>query len=171
MDFLNNTPLEYTRDLFFEHPEKAKKRPGQFVALLGYPQASQMYLYFGVCGPVVLDFILENTPKVRHVDWSEVQRQQFISCKNLVRVPLSAKDVSVKMTALLAILAPLMPLGLQSADVFSLMTGFWGARLGVEGGTICGPVTSCAPFTAFGLTEFVTLRCGGLSFSTTYRRQ
>lgn len=160
LNFLRHSPLEYTRDLFVEHVEKAMWRPGQFLVLLGHPQESQSYMYLGVAGPMVYGFVLGSPTDKCSVDWWDVQNKLYKFYRDLVDTRQSTEVLTRRMVELSAIVAPLMPLGLQGVDLFTFWTGFWGVRFGVEDGAIRGAVASATPFLTFRLTDFVhaTLR-------------
>lgn len=160
LDALHHSPMEYTRDLFVEHLEKALWRPGLFVTLLGYPQESQNYIYFGIVGPMVFGFILNNTPKRPNIDWWDVQRHLYRFHREINRAPRSFVDLTTRLEKLSLHLSPLMSLGLQSVDMFTVTTGFWGARFPVVNGIIGGAVAGATPCKVLDLQEFAhpTLR-------------
>ncbi|KFH66229.1 hypothetical protein MVEG_08329 [Podila verticillata NRRL 6337] len=159
LDALHHNPMEYTRDLFVEHLEKALWRPGLFVTLLGYPQESQNYIYFGIVGPIVFGFIL-NTSERPNIDWWDVQRHLYRFRRDISRAPHSFMDLTKRLEKLTPHLSPLMSLGLQSVDIFTGTTGFWGARFTVVNGTIGGAVAGTTPCEVMTLSEFThpTLR-------------
>lgn len=154
LDALHLNPMEYTRDFFVEHLEKAIWRPGLFVTLLDFPQPTQKYMYFGVMGPKVFGLILNNTPERPNIDWWEAQRQLFKFHRDIVRAPRSFQDVTAKLAKLSERLSSLIALGLQSVDMFDVMTGFWGGRFPVVDGVIGGAVEGTTPFKAIQLKEF-----------------
>lgn len=154
LDTLHVSPLEYTRDIFVEHVEKALWRPSLFVTLLGYPQASQKYMYFGVLGSLVYGFILDNTSERPNIDWWGLQCQLFKFHRNITRGSHSFKDLTSKLAKLSPHLSSLMAQGLHSVDMFTFSTGFWGARFPVVNGVIGGAVAGSTPFWVFTLSEF-----------------
>ncbi|KAI9236364.1 MAG: hypothetical protein BYD32DRAFT_418953 [Podila humilis] len=157
LDFLQDSPTEYTRDLFVEHLGKALFRPGQFVILCGYPQESQMYIYLGISLPLVYGFLLDKIPMLHVVDWWEIQKELYKYHRDLVRTPLGANELSIKFTELSSIVDPLVHLGLQGVDVYSLVNGFWELRFGVQDGAIHGIVACTTPFLSIPITESVHL--------------
>lgn len=140
LEFLRHSPMEYTRDLFVEYVEQALARPGLFVILRGQPQESQMYLYLGLSGSMVYGFQFDRIFDRHDVDWWEIQKELYKYHRDLTRIPLGPKELSVKFTELSRIVEPLVFLGLQGVDVYSLITGFWELRFGVQDGAIDGIV-------------------------------
>ncbi|KAG0029808.1 hypothetical protein BGZ82_007723, partial [Podila clonocystis] len=140
LNFLRHSPTEYTRDVFVEYVEQALARPGLFVILRGHPQESQMYIYFGLSGSLVYGFHLDNISKTHDVDWWELQKGLYKYHRDLTHTPLGPRELSIRFTELTTIMGPLIVLGLQGVDIYSLMTGFWELRFGVQDGAIHGIV-------------------------------
>ncbi|KFH66475.1 hypothetical protein MVEG_07000 [Podila verticillata NRRL 6337] len=122
---------------------------------MDYPQESQMYIYLGISGPLVYGFLLDSTPKRHGLDWWKLQKELYKYHRALVSSPLDAKELSIKFTELSSIVDPLIHLGLQGVDVYSLVNGFWELRFGVQDGAIHGIVACTTPFLSIPITESV----------------